>query len=212
MRIRGITLLELLAVLVIIAIVAVLVLPGVQGLIGSSNLQGSASTVLSQLDLARQTASARNVPVNVRLYQDTTKTQDGNGNFPYRLLALVIPASTSGTGSDVFLQAPQGLPGDVIIDSNTVYSSLLNPSLGAAGLRPIAATEQASAPLAVRNLPYVEFTFLANGTINLDTTQHWCLTLINENMAPKNPTSAPAANFVTLMVDPQTSRSREYQP
>jgi hypothetical protein len=80
------------------------------------------------------------------------------------------------------------------------------------GLRPIAATELASAPLAVRNLPYIEFTFLANGTINLDTTQKWCLTLINESTAPKNPTSAPAANFVTLMVDPQTSRARVYQP
>ncbi|HEX4140774.1 MAG TPA: Verru_Chthon cassette protein D [Candidatus Methylacidiphilales bacterium] len=209
---RGVTLLELLAVLVIFVMLAVLVMPGLQGLVGSSNLKASANLLLDELDLARQTADARNLPVDVRLYQDRAISPDGNGNSPYRLLALVIPSSASSTGSDEFLMAPRGLPGDVIVDSGLAYSSLLNTGLGAAGLRPTAGTELVSAPATVRNLPYVEFTFLANGTVDLDTSQQWCLTLINENKALKNPTGAPAANFVTLIVDPQTSHARMYQP
>ena len=210
--IDGVTFIELLAVLVIFLVLAAMVMPGLRGMMGSSNLRGSSGMVLAQLDLARQTASTRNLPVDVRLYQDTTKTPDSNGNSPYRLLALVIPASAGTSGSDEFLAVPQGLPGDVIIDSSTVYSSLLNTGLGAAGLRPVAATELASAPMAVRHLPYIQFVFLPNGTANLDTSQQWCLTLINKNSAPKNPTSAPASNFVTLILDPETSHAREYQP
>jgi uncharacterized protein (TIGR02596 family) len=210
--IRAFSLLELIAVMAIIVIVAALVMPSVQGLAGSSNLKGSANSLVAQLDLARQTASTRNRNVAVRLYQDTTKSPDTNGNQPYRLLALVIPAPADGSTSDVFITAPQGLPGDVIIDSSTAFSTLLNTGLGATGLRPVAATEAASAPASVRNLPYVQFTFLANGTVNLDSSQQWCLTLINENKALKNPTSGPAANYVTLSISPQTSHVSTYQP
>lgn len=209
---HGFSLLELLTVTVIIVIVAALVMPSVQGLAGSSNLKGSANSLVAQLDLARQTASARNRNVAVRLYQDTTKSPDTNGNAPYRLLALVIPASSDGSTRDEFIAAPQGLPGDVIIDSSTAFSTVLNTGLGATGLRPLAATEASSAPASVRNLPYVQFTFLANGTVNLDSSQQWCLTLINENKALKNPTSGPAANFVTLSISPQTSHVSMYQP
>jgi uncharacterized protein (TIGR02596 family) len=208
----GMSLIELLAVLAVLVIVVALVAPGLQGLAGSTNLRGSADAIVAQLDLAQQTASTRNLPVDVRLYQDTSKPPDNNGNSPYRIMALVIPSSANGTSSDQFLATPKSLPGDVIIDSSTTYSSLLNTGLGAAGLRPVAATELASAPLAVRNLPYVEFTFLTNGTMNLDTSQVWCLTLINSTKALKNPTAGPAASFVTLTLNPQTSHVSVYQP
>jgi uncharacterized protein (TIGR02596 family) len=209
---RGFTLIELLVVLAIVFILGALVMPAMQGLANSGNLKGGADTLAAQLDLARQTATTRNLPVDVRLYQDTTKSPDNNGNFPYRLVALVIPGSSGETTSDEFLDSPRGLPGDVIIDSSTTYSSLLNTGLGATGLQPVAATELASAPAAVRNLHYIKFTFLANGTVNLDSSQQWTLTLINETKALKNPATGPAANFVTLTINPQTSHVGTYQP
>jgi len=203
---------ELLAVLAIFVIVAAIAMPALQGLSGSTNLRGSAASIVAQLDLARQTASARDRAVAVRLYQDTTKSPDNNGNSPYRLIALVIPASANGSSTDDFIAIPQGLPGDVIIDSSTAFSTVLNTGLGAAGLQPIGATEVASAPASVRKLPYVQFTFLANGMVNLDSSQQWCLTLINGTKALKNPTSGPAANYVTLTINPQTSHVSTYQP
>jgi uncharacterized protein (TIGR02596 family) len=206
------TLLELLAVMVIILILAAFVIPGVRGVIGSSNLKGSADLTLGRMDLARQVTTARNLLVDLRVYQDTTKPLDANGNHPYRMLALVIPASAGGTSSDQFLMQPLILPGDVIIDSNVQFSSLLNTKLGATGLQPVAATELASAPASVRGLPYIQFAFLPNGTANLDPSQQWCLTLVNGNLARSGTATLPAANFVTIILDPHTGHAREYQP
>jgi uncharacterized protein (TIGR02596 family) len=205
-------LLELLAVLAICFIVAALLMPAVHGMIGSSNLKGGASLVLGQVDIARQTAAARNQMVDLRFYQDTTKPLDANGTFPYRMISLVIPASANSSGADAFVAPVLMLPGDVIIDSNVKYSSLLNTKLGAAGLQPVAATELASAPLAVRGQPYIQFAFLAGGTVNLDPSQQWCLTLVNGNSTLTSPANTPAANFDTIILDPQTGRAREYQP
>jgi uncharacterized protein (TIGR02596 family) len=212
-RDAGFTLIELLVVLSIMALLAVATMPSLEGLISSANLRGGANSVVAELDLARQTASARNLPVEVRCYQDTAKPKDTNGNYPYHIIALVIPMSASGAASDEFVAQPLFLSGDVVIDSNPQYSSGLNVGLGAAGLQPAGATELASAPYALRNLPYIKFTFLANGTINLDPTQQWCLTLLNGNKArPPSAGSTPAANFVALILDTQTGRARVYQP
>jgi uncharacterized protein (TIGR02596 family) len=169
--------------------------------------------VVAELELARETASARNLPVEVRFYQDTAKPRDNNGNYPYRIMAIVIPISVSGATSDEFVAPPLFLSGDVVIDSSPQYSSGLNVSLGATGLQPVGGTELATAPPAVRNLPFIKFTYLANGTINLDPAQKWCLTLLNENKARSiSAENLPAANFVTLILDTQTGRARVYQP
>lgn len=214
---HGFTLIEMLVVVSIIAILAVSSLQALQGTLSGLNLKGGANTVAAQLDLARQTASTRNFAVDVRLYQDSSKSRDNNGNYPYRLIALVIPASVSGATSDEFVSLPVALPADVIIDSAPTYSSVLNVSLGASGFQPIAALELSTAPYAVRNLPYIKFTYLPNGRINLDPNlpsgQQWCLTLLNQNKASLPVSNnGPASNFVTLVLDVQTGRDRVYQP
>jgi uncharacterized protein (TIGR02596 family) len=210
---RGFTLLELMVVMAIIAILSTLALPGLQGMISSSNLKGSADSVAAEFDLARQYASTRNLPVEVRLYQDTSRAKDINGNYPYRYIAIAIPASISTAASDEFLTQPIALPGDVIVDSNTQYSTLLNPALGASGLQPVSGSELSSAPSVVQGKPYIKFMYLANGTINLDPTQQWCLTLYNQNKsAHTGPNGAPTANFITFILDVQTGKTRVYQP
>jgi uncharacterized protein (TIGR02596 family) len=209
---QGFTLLELLVVLALIAVLAATMLPSLLGVVSSTSLRGSSDNVKGLLELARQTSATRNTPVQLRIYQDPTKANDANGNAPYRILAAVIPSTSTGT-ADEFLTVPMSLPGDVIFDSNSAQSSLLNSSLGSAGLRPIAATESTGAPLSVRSRPYVGFTFLADGSVNLDQTQQWCLTLYNQNLSrTAGPNGSPSNNFVTFVLDVPTGRVRTYQP
>jgi uncharacterized protein (TIGR02596 family) len=206
------TLLELLVVLAVTALLGLIAFPALQGLLNRSNLNGGANSVAALLDLARQEASARNLAVEVRIYQDTSAARDRNGNFPYRMLALVIPATVSGAAHDEFLTRVLILPGNVIVDSSPTYSTVLNTSLGIAGWRPTGATELPSAPQAAQGLPYIRFTYLPDGTIHLDSSQKWCLTLVNGNQAQPASGGGPAANFVTIILDVPTSREHVYRP
>ncbi len=209
----GFSMIELLAVLVVIVILGALIMPAMQGLSSSGNLRGGADGVVAQLDLAQQTAAARDVAVNVRLYEDTSKPPDTNGHFPYRLLALVIPVTAGSSGSDEFITAPRGLNGDVIFDSSTTYSSILNTGLGATGLQPVAATELASAPATVRNLPALYPVYLPperhgqprlQPAVDPDPDQ--------PEQGAKKSDRRPGSHFVTLTINPQTSHVSIYQP
>ena len=210
---RGFTWIEVLVVLAVVAIMATLTIPSLQGVLSSGNLNASADSVLGELGLARQTAAARGTPVDVRLYQDLSRPRDANGNYPYRVIAIVVPAGAGSAAGDEFLTAPLALSGDVAIESNPQQSTVLNTALGTAGQQPVAGTELPTAPSAVRNLPYVQFIYLANGTIALDPSQPWCLTLDNQNKShTTGANGALDANFVALALDVQTGRVRTYRP
>lgn len=204
------TLIELLLALAIVAGLSIIAMTAMQGTLSSVNLKGSANALISQLDLARETAGSRNVAVDVRLYQDSRR-KDIRGNSVYRIVALVIPASTGAAAApDEWLGSPVALSGDVIIDSDFACSSLLNTSASST-LPPIVGTESATAPFVIQNKPYVKFTFLPNGSLNLDNAVLWSLTLVNQNHAP-TAGNGTASNFVTIVLDVVTGHSRIYQP
>jgi uncharacterized protein (TIGR02596 family) len=221
----GFTLVEMLVVLAIIAILAVLALPAIKGVLGSIDMKGAANLVGAQLDLARQTASTRNVQVDVRIYQDSAVLDPNAGNVAaYRIIAVVIPAAASGAASDEFVSPGVALPGDIIFDqtvaSPTSYSTLLDPSAANGdpqGNSRFVAMEATTAPLLVQGKPYMKFTFLANGSVYLNNTSTqsgtWCLSMRNLHApAVTGANAAPAKNFICLVLDPTTSRARVYQP
>jgi uncharacterized protein (TIGR02596 family) len=214
---EGFTMVEMLVVLAIIAILAVLALPAVKGMLGSMDMKGAASIVGGQFDLARQTASTRNVEVDIRIYQDpSVPDSNASGNPAYRIIAAVIPGS--GSTPDEFLSPGVGLPGDIIFDQAANYSSLLDPSqtdpTGAARATTVEAT---TAPLLVRGKTYMKIPFIANGTVyltnNSTNSGFWCLSLRNLHAkAVTTPNPEPAQNFICMVLDPSTSRLRVYQP
>jgi uncharacterized protein (TIGR02596 family) len=216
----GFTLVEMLVVLAIISILAVLTMPAMKGMLGSMDMKGGANMTAAQLELARQTASTRNVQTDVRIYQDpNTVDPNSTPNNAYRIIAVVIPASASGAAADEFVSPGLALPGDIVYDQSTTYSTLLATAGGTttgdgAGNARYVSAEASTAPLQLRNRPYVKFSYLPNGTVYLENTTTtsggWCLSLRNIH-APAL-TSAPAQNFITFVLDPTSSRARVYQP
>ncbi len=203
----GFSLVELLLVLTIVTVLAVLAVASLQGTQSGLYLKGGGNAVIGEMDLARQTANTRNLPVDFRMYQ--VPDFSGSGAV-YRVIALVIPASVSGAPADEYIGKPLVLPGDVVMVSDTPYSSLLNPTASAT-LAPAAGTESAAAPLPIRNQPYIKFTFLPSGALNLDSTVAWCLTLANQHKRAGT-NGGPAANYIAIVMDCQSGRPSSFHP
>jgi uncharacterized protein (TIGR02596 family) len=205
---RGFTLTELLVVLGIMAILAVATLPAIKGTLSSVDLKGAAASLAAEVDLARQTATTRNMEVDMRFYPDS----DTSVANAYNIVALVITPTSQGNTSaaELFVSPPLVLTGDAILDSSNNFSTLLvtgttgNPQ----------GTESTKAPPLIQGKSYVYFSFLPNGTLNLAAPASgapWSLTLRGAH-AKTLVNGGPAADFVTLLLDPATSRARVYQP
>jgi len=236
-RREAFTLIEMLVVLAIISILAIMALPSVKGVLGSMDMKGASNIVTSQLELARQTASTRNVQVDVRIYQDPNVI-DPNPNAAlttagaFRIIAVAITSSSPGVIGDEYISPGLALPGDIVFDQTPAYSTLLDPTqFDALGnTRQVLSTDMPPkdqdpyAPLLLKGKSFIKFTYLANGTMNLSPTGgasatypgisgNWCLTL--RNLHAKAVTVAPVApanNFISMVLDPTTSRYRVYQP
>jgi uncharacterized protein (TIGR02596 family) len=201
------SLIELLSVMTLLSVLAVAAVPAMKGTLDGVTISGAAGMAESEISLARQTAMSRNMPVEVRIYRH----DDGNG-LAWRAMALVIPASVSGQASDEWLNRGKILPGNVVVDDAQEYSTLLSQAQAPASepMGPWTATESAGAPGLLKSKTYVAFQFKPDGSTNLPNGQPWCITLRNYHSRPNG--SAPAANYVSIVLDSLTGRTMSYQP
>ena len=171
------------------------------------NISGAAGLAEAEILLARQTAISRNLPVEVRFY----KHDDGTGDA-WRVVAVVIPAAASGQASDEWMTAGKVLPGSVIIVDSDSFSTVLSKAsaLTSEKIAPWTSQEPGTSPRLLQNKSYVAFRFNPDGSTNLPSGQPWCLTLKNPRSQPVN--GAPAANYVSIVLDSLTGRTMAYQP
>lgn len=204
---KGFSLIELLSVMAVLSVLMVAAVPAMKGTLDGINVSGAAGVAEAELLLARQTAISRNLPVEVRFY----KSDDGTGTA-WRTVALVIPAASSGLAADEWITAGKTLPGNVIIEDSNDYSTVVTKAVPASAdkIAPWSSQESSSAPKALQGKNYVGFLFNADGSTNLPTGQPWCVTLKN----PKSQVlaSAPAKNYVSIVLDSLTGRTLSYQP
>ncbi|CAN5758233.1 hypothetical protein BH09VER1_BH09VER1_12890 [soil metagenome] len=203
----GFSLIELLSVMTVISLLAVATVPAMRSTLDGINVSGAAGVAEAELLLARQTAISRNLPVEVRFY----KSDDGTGDA-WRMVAIVIPAAFSGLAADEWITPGKTLPGNVIIEDSNDYSTVMTKAVPASAdkIAPWTSQESTSAPRAVQGKSYVGFLFNADGSTNLPSGQPWCVTLKNPKSQPT--ASAPAKNYVSIVVDSLTGRTLSYQP
>lgn len=213
---RAFTLIELLVVAAIIAVLAVAVVPSIRGISTSYSLTSAADQVAGLFNLARQTAVAKNRPVQIRIYKMPASTPGGQDE--YRLIGAVMVDPTD-PAKDTWVDKLRLLPSGVIFDDGSRdddYSSLIalagtaNDSVP----RKIPAVSSGVPPL-VRGRPYIFFTIRPDGSTDLElaSNQAWTLSLrSHRDTGEDSTTPRPANNFVTLMVDPVLGTIKAFRP
>jgi uncharacterized protein (TIGR02596 family) len=192
---------EMLVVILIISIIATFAVPVVTGINRSSQLSRGTQILSDQLNLARQTAIARNRQVEVRLYKYADPEQP-NSLAAFRgmqTLEVLSPRAVSP------LDRLQTLPTAVIIDSSATLSSLLDPNKKqlVSGSDPL--------PRMGTNYQYVALRFRPDGSTDLLPTQGpWFLT-VHEEISGDGLTKPPA-NFTTLEIDPINGGIKFFRP
>jgi len=194
------SLMELIAVIAILGILVGLSVPAINSTLRSSNLTAAGEAVADQLQFARQTALARNLPVEVRFYKlpDHGQAADSTPKA-YRAMQIFVLDGTTALplGKPTYFTPP------VLISANAAESSLLDGTLLPEKL------PGTSPPLPTYgiNYRYRSFYFKPGGSTSLPNTDIFA-TLVLENDKPLS----QGANFFTIRIDPATGRTGTFRP
>jgi len=204
---KAFSMVEMLAVMAVISTLSVIIVPAFRETLDRISLTGAAALVDAEISLARQAAMSRGIPVEFRIYQDEV-----SGDGQWRQFAVVITSGDDGSGQVEWVTRGSFLPGNILFDDDEQFSTVLSYAdpLTSNPTAPWSGRESHNAPSGLRNKPFVGFSFNADGSTNLPPNGSWCLTL----RVPNTPRVAnqPAANFVSIVLDPLTGRSMLLQP
>lgn len=191
--IAAFSLIELLIVVAVIGLLGSLAATALSGTTQSMKITGSAQTVADMLDTARNTAAARNVPVEVRFYK--LAEPNGPGGVQYRGVRLFVLDKDVPTplGRGHILASP-------IRDQRAVSSLLAiedeNVHRGSGDFNN------------AQSGSYFSFRYRPNGATDLNPTNSWFLTLAS---ATDSGVGLPK-NFATISIHPISGKATIYQP
>ena len=179
----------------IIGVLASVAATGLSKLTRSSNLTAACQRLADQINVGRQIASARNLPVEVRLYNlpewDTTT---GPGKYMRGVQLFILDGTTNPVSK------PYYFPARVIISTNPTVSPMLTKmNSGTSRLGQY------------KTVSYQSFTIRANGRLapnTIDTNNF--LTLHQEN-DPKNGADTPL-NFGIIQINPVSGKVSVLRP
>jgi uncharacterized protein (TIGR02596 family) len=208
---RAFSLLEMLAVVAVMAILSALALPALSTLIKGPTLTQGAQTLTNAMTLARQEATTRNHPIEMRLlrYRDPEVSGEGETGSYHALQWLeVLPGERL-----VPLGNMVRLPGSLLLAADR-RSSLLDGANSAAPRALVATKERDPAlPRGVEHqYEYVPFRFLPSGGTTLAASQQWYLTLLSVRDSRAVPETEMPNNFFTLQIDPVSGKAHGYRP
>jgi len=194
---RAFSLLELLIVIAILAMLSSVTVAGFNSIVASSRMDLAGRIVVDEIALARQMAVSRNENVLLR-FQKQPRQGTSDAVF-YRIQAFIADkADPSKTNA---VKGAALLPEGVALDPDATLSPLLNSAPG-----PI------NEPSSLDRI----LTFRPNGEMEpipglpFQNLTDWCLTLVPERSLGKPIPEIP--DFITIQIDPLTSRPRSYRP
>jgi len=199
---RGFSLMELLVVVAIMAVLAAVAVPALTGNNNAANLTSAAQRLADEMRLAQQTATTRNLPVEVRLYllPDPNKASDKM----YRGFQSFL---VNDDGTYQTLTKASFLPTGITTNTSAAYSTLITE------FTPLTSTF--SVPTVGTTYQYVAFQFRSDGSTNLASAPAsggaWCITL-EPQREKEGATPGLKANYATLQIDPLIGRVKVIRP
>ena len=192
---NGFSLVELLFVIAIIVLQASVAMNGLNNVTRSARVLNVAQRIADQISVARQTASSRNLPVEVRIYNlpDWDATS-GSANY-LRGMQLFIDDIVTNPISRPFYFPPR-----VIITSNSTISPILGSMVVGSTTLPN-----------YGSVRYYSFTIRPNGILlpaGISDTNNF-LTLFQDTA---DLIGALPKNFATLQIDPVTTKASILRP
>jgi len=185
---RAFSLIELLTVVAILSLLLVMVVPSLNSLSDSNNLTMGGQVLADQINAARQTASARNRAVELRLIK-----QGSNPGYS----AVQLWMAREGTN---YTALSRVLPfaKNVVVAESTSLSEILKTA------RP------GSMSIGGTNSPYMAIQVQPSGlVVPVIPMSASYLTLVPQRVATTN---AQPANYVTVQVNPITGSPLIYRP
>ncbi len=191
------TLIEMLVVIAIVAILAALTLPSLQSVSESSELARAGRMVVDEIAGARQTASALNVTVQVRLIKMPAQTGTGYG-------AMQIWGPNLSTGVVHPIDRIMLLPSVIVISSSASLSKLLGQLSAPQAMLVGASSTPAS---------YVFFSIRPSGTVEPIPALANRATLYLTLAAARSAGAADTPkNYYAIQLNPDTAIPLIYRP
>ncbi len=200
-RRNGFTLVEMLTVIALIAFMMGVAMISIEQVIGSTRLDHAGRLVVDEILRARQSAATRNTNVELRFIK--TPSEDPSFSPPYFWRVQAGVYSPEDATAFRPIDAPAKLPVGVRITASETLSPLLNR----------VALKTSTTPA----YDYVPLTVRPSGEIDVtpglphSERKAWCLTLVPEKRAAAE-SADEVSDFITIQIDPMTSRPRFYRP
>jgi uncharacterized protein (TIGR02596 family) len=208
----GFSLVEMIIVIAIIALIATFITPAAASLLKGSQLGQAGLMVNDQLALARQTALSKNRLIEVRFYRCGDPEIPGENvtnaaNGKYRGMQLF---QIEEDGSANPIAEAIRLPVAMIMDSSSVFSTILNQTA-----RPVGKSPTAPAIPRVGDIyDYSFFRFRPNGSTDLldpaNPTAPWFVTI--HALTDGDARNVAPPNFYTIQIDAFNGNIRTFRP
>jgi len=198
-RSRAFSIVELLVVIAIISILMAITVPAVSSMIENTNIARGAQLIESQIQLARQLASSKNRPVEVRFIK--VPAQSTNGLSAIQLWQMDPPSGTNASQARPLARAEM-LPTAICISEDAGTASRLFAKCGITNSMPSGAPLSGSA--------YAAFQVYPSGLLSPYVDMHAAYVAVVPARNAKDP--ALPGNFATIQINPMTGTPSTYRP
>jgi len=196
------SLMELLVAMAMMALLATISAPTIAQTMQSSRLSSDGQKLIDHLNLAKQMALTRNLPVEVRFYKLPQYTEPATAApSVYRAMQLFLVSDSDIKPITKLLLF--SVP--VVCSPDVNLSTFLDSSI-IEELTPDA--DACNIPVYGKNYAYRSLVFRPNGSTTLSSSANVFLTLVLGTGKSIN----QGANFLTVQIDPATGRPHVFRP